>query len=542
VFARLKREPIFNVPEVTQLAIAALRSSSSRQREEAEVTGIIQDLLADDFAYTYEVLASRDDDTGDAAEPGQADDQVEEWPDPGKLGGYLEPGAETPSGEIFPVYNTKAAYKAVHIVGGPNRLKKGNLVLSEIAQELQKTFAIEATNYNSFAVVADLREREAVTSSDLVRLVRPHLPSNTDLSDRQIAQQIEAVISKHLEPAGHMVLGAADLATDWHAPNVHEKGGGLLAEEPDPNSTYNLTSITSLDRQGIVLGLEEELGGTIEHLGFRNWFRGRRTASLQEIADVVRREIWGTSTLPEDEGVFLRIVKEVLAENEVPLEEQAEAAESGQASGLPADATLAKLTAQDPHDNFNSGFHSGLLRDTLPRLGEGIVSSENEIFVPLEWLAMLGRERALQLMELSKNSPDIIIRPLSELIDMFIHTPLAAGKKKRILLADATTVNGNAGLRHHALVTPECSIVALENPHVLHVISAIEFARSVATEDEQTLRDFYALLTHGLPFDPTMIDRLREKGMITLLTPRIERPIQRMDELLNEHYEFLKSA
>jgi len=205
--------------------------------------------------------------------------------------------------------------------------------------------------------------------------------------------------------------------------------------------------------------------------------------------------------------------------------------------------TLPSQLAQDCHENFNSGMHYMSLHDMYNREGASIVREDNDIIIPREYLRGFGAERIRQIVEASGTSRDVRIMPLAEAVEAF-RQDLQKGKSKRMILLKQKDLDAHSDVGKLAQRRSDrYKVLALENYHILHLASTLEFGRAVLSENDDAIRDFYALSMHeGIPSSVTL-SQLKRDGIITLQLPEIKRNlIEDIDVLHEQHAQFLGSA
>ena len=121
---------------------------------------------------------------------------------------------------------------------------------------------------------------------------------------------------------------AGDAADTWDTPNLDEKGGGVPAEGPDPNSRYKLGDLTSMERLSLLGALEQRLNITFYEDAAIPWAHVKGAPTLQQIAKFVRKSSYGQNSLPE-ETTLLVILRQTLEEEGVLLAEPAAEPQTG---------------------------------------------------------------------------------------------------------------------------------------------------------------------------------------------------------------------
>lgn len=131
--------------------------------------------------------------------------------------------------------------------------------------------------------------------------------------------------------------------------------------------------------------------------------------------------------------------------------------------------------------------------------------------------------------------------PLEEALTLF-KQPLEKDKKQRMLLLRQEDLAKDPDVNWHAQNRAECKVLSLENYNFLHLASALEFARSILSQDNDAIRDFYSLLMHQA-LSAGELERLTQRQVISLILPSIATGlIEDINTIRKEYAQFISSA
>lgn len=121
--------------------------------------------------------------------------------------------------------------------------------------------------------------------------------------------------------------------------------------------------------------------------------------------------------------------------------------------------------------------------------GAEIVAPSNEIIIPAEYIDEGYREMVMS----GNQSADIKIVPLSDALEMFRTDELEAGRQ-RIMLLRQEDLDANQDITDKAESRRGHRLLVLQNYDPLHLSTALELARSMASENRESIKEILRIL------------------------------------------------
>jgi hypothetical protein len=199
----------------------------------------------------------------------------------------------------------------------------------------------------------------------------------------------------------------------------------------------------------------------------------------------------------------------------------------------------AQSLTDDPHQNFNDGTHLTRLQEVRAMVGDEVAQEGNVHIIPREYLDDFGT-----YAQAIAGCSDIQVVSLDEARRMFQTLPERDETKKMIYLkkADLDDDTHVHAIRHHF----ERKVMVLDNYHTLHLAAAVELGRSILSNDDDGIREYWQLLLHrDEELLPVAIQDLKAKGVIELVLPatvteRIDPA--KINDLIEQHAAFITHA